>query len=290
MVVVRAQGRADVIAIEVVKQARRPRPWVTLGVMAAVPAVLVAVIGATRPSIPERVGDWGSVVTDTSGFTVPLIALSAMQLFLLPLAVAMFAGESVAGEASWGSLRYLLARPVPRARVLAAKAWVAAAFSAAAVAVATGSSLAAGVAAFGWRPLTVLDLQHTTPFDVAVATFAPPMAIGLVALAAALVLAGLASTFAFTLLLSTLTDSPFSAAAGGLGLGLVSRALDNVPGLHALGPWLPMTDAGSSLWTGLFFSPVQVAGLGHFAAVQAVYTAVFLTAAWARFTRADVRG
>lgn len=278
------------IAMEVVKQASRPRPWVTLGVMSAVPVVLVAVIGLTRPSIAERVGDWGSVVTDTSGFTVPLIALSAMQLFLLPLAVAVFAGESVAGEASWGSLRYLLARPVPRARVLAAKASVAAAFSAAAVVAATASSLVAGVVAFGWQPLTVLDLQHTTPFDVAAATFAPPVATGLVALAAAIVLAGLASTFAFALLLSTLTDSPFSAAAGGLGLGLVSRALDNVPGLHALGPWLPMTDGGSSLWTGLFFQPVDLAGLGHLAAVQAAYTVVFLAAAWGWFTRADVRG
>ncbi|HEY4027851.1 MAG TPA: ABC transporter permease, partial [Candidatus Dormibacteraeota bacterium] len=161
------------IAVELVKQTRRARPWVTLGVMAAVPVVLAAVIGLTRPSIPERVGDWGSVVTDSSGLTVPLIALSAMQLFLLPLGVAVFAGESVAGDASWGSLRYLLARPVSRSRVLASKASVAAAFSAGAVVAAAASSVAAGVVAFGWRPLTVLDLQHTTPFDVAAATFAP---------------------------------------------------------------------------------------------------------------------
>jgi ABC-2 type transport system permease protein len=277
-----------VIAVELRKQCRRARGWVTLGVMAAVPALLTAVIGLTRPAIPERFGDWGSVVTNTSGLTMPLIALSAMQLFLLPLAVAVFAGEAVAGEAAWGTLRYVLARPVSRTRVLAVKAGVAAAFSLATVAVAGASALLTGVLAFGWTPLTVLDLQHTTAFSYAAATFAPGDALGRIALGAAMIAAGLASTFAFALLLSTLTASPFAAVAGGVGLSLVSRALDNVAGLHALGPWLPLTDGGSALWTGLFFSPVQLDGLGQQALVQVVYAAVFLAAAWLRFSRSDV--
>ena len=276
------------IAVELSKQCRRARGWVTLAVMAAVPALLTAVIGATRPAIPERVGDWGSVVTDTSGFTMPLIALSGMQLFLLPLAVAVFAGEAVAGEAAWGTLRYVLARPVSRSRVLAVKGVVAAAFSLAAVVVACASALLTGALAFGWTPLTVLDLQHTTAFSYATATFAPAEALARLAMAAGMVAAGLASTFAFALLLSTLTASPFGAAAGGVGLGLVSRALDNVAGLHALSPWLPLTDGGSTLWTGLFFGPVQLDGLLQQALVQAAYTAAFLIAAWVRFTRSDV--
>jgi ABC-2 type transport system permease protein len=277
-----------VIGVELVKQCRRARGWVTLGVMAAVPALLTAVIGLTRPAIPERFGDWGSVVSNTSGFTMPLIALSAMQLFLLPLAVAVFAGESVAGEAAWGTLRYVLARPVSRSSVLAVKAAVAGAFSLAAVAVAGGAALVAGTLFFGWTPLTVLDLQHTTAFSYATATFDPVDALGRVALGAAMVAAGLASTFAFALMLSTLTASPFGAVAGAVGMGLASRALDNVAGLHALGPWLPLTDSGSALWTGLFFSPVQLDGLPQQALVQAAYTAVFLAAAWLRFTRSDV--
>jgi ABC-2 type transport system permease protein len=277
-----------VIGVELRKQCRRARGWVTLAVMAAVPALLTVVIGVTRPAIPERVGDWASVVTSTSGFTVPLIALSAMQLFLLPLAVAVFAGEAVAGEAAWGTLRYVLARPVSRSRVLAAKAAVAAAFSLAAVAVACGSALLTGALAFGWAPLTVLDLQHTTAFNYAGATFAPAEALGRIALGSGMIAAGLASTFAFALLLSTLTTSPFGAVAGAVGLGLVSRALDNVAGLHALDPWLPLTDGGSTLWTGLFFSPVQLDALPQQALVQAAYTAAFLAAAWLRFTRADV--
>ena len=276
------------IAVELYKQTRRPRPWLILGVMVAVPSLLTLVIGLTRPSLAERVGDWGSVITDTSGFTVPLIALSAMLLFLLPLAVSMFAGEAVAGEAAWGSLRYLLARPVSRSRVVASKAAVAAAFSVGAVVVVCAASLVSGILAFGWHPLTVIDLQHTTAFHVAAATFPPAVALARIALAAVVVTLSLASTFAFALLISTMTRSPFSAMAGGVGLGVVSRAIDNVPGLHGLGPWLPVSDSGSTAWTSLFFPSVDGGGLVQLLVVQAVYTTVFLVAAWRRFASADV--
>jgi len=277
-----------VIAIELAKQTRRPRAWVTLLAMVAIPIVLTVIIGATRPTIAERVGDFGSVVTNTSGLTMPLIVLSAMLLFMLPLAVAIFAGECVAGEASWGSLRYLLARPVPRWRVLGAKAAVAGLYSLAAVALVVLVSLVAGSLAFGIHPLTVLDLQHTTPFIVASARLQPLTAVARLALSTAYVLGTLTSTFAFALLLSTLSVRPFSAVAGAVGLGLFSRALDNIPGLHALSPWLPMTDQGTSLWTGFFTQPMQTSGMAHVMAVQAGYTALFLGAALLWFTRSDV--
>ncbi|MDQ6771406.1 MAG: ABC transporter permease subunit [Candidatus Dormibacteraeota bacterium] len=276
------------IAVETWKATHRRLGWSLLALMALVPALLTTVIGLTRRALPERVGDAGAVITGTSGFTAPLIALTAMVLFLLPLAIAVFAGEAVAGEATWGSLRYLLLRPHSRSRVLAAKAAVAAVFSLAAVALVSASALVAGGLAFGWQPLTVVDLEHTTAFHVQVATFAPLAALGRLALATAVVAVTMASTFAFALLLSTLTRSPFAAAAGGVGLGIVSRALDNIPGLHALGPWLPMTDAGTTLWTGLFLGAPNVDPFARLALIQAAYTALFLVAAWLRFARTDV--
>ncbi len=276
------------IAVEFTKQARRPRGFVTLGVIALLTAVLTLVIGVSRATIAERVGDWGSVVSNTSGLTMPLIALSATLLFLLPLSVAIFAGECVAGEAAWGSLRYVLAQPVARWRVLGAKAALAAAFSVAAVLIVVLVSLVTGVIAFGWHSLTVVDLQHTSPFVVASATFSPVTALARIGLATAFVLGTLTSTFAFALMLSTFTVRPFSAVAGGVGLSLFSRALDNVPGLHALSPWLPVTDSGTTLWTGFFTRPMHTAGIAHVLEVQAGYTAAFLAVAVARFARADV--
>jgi ABC-2 type transport system permease protein len=287
VLVVHAQGRVDVIAVELVKQTRRARGWVVLGVLTATAVLLTVLIGVSYPTLAERIGDRGSVVTNTSGFTLPLIALTAMMLFLLPLAVAVFAGETVAGERAWGSLRYLLVRPVTRGRVLGAKLAVAAMFSVAAVVITTVSALVAGTLAFGWRPLTVLDLTNTTPFHFASATFSPLDALARLLLASVFVTVALSSTFSFALLLSTVTSRPFTAVAGGVGLGLFSRALDNVPGLHALSSWLPMTNDGTNLWTGLFTRPVDAAGFAHFVLVQALYSAAFLVAAWAWFTRSD---
>jgi ABC-2 type transport system permease protein len=288
MVVVRPPGRPSVIAVELTKQARRARGWATMGIMAVVSLVVVGIVGSTNATLPERVGNWTSVVTDTSAFTFPLITLNSMVLFMLPLAAAVFAGESVAGEASWGSLRYVLAKPVARWRVLGAKALLAACFTVTTVAVVVLVTVVAGAIAYGWAPLTVVDLRHTTALHIASATFTPLVAAGRIVVATGFVALTLASTFSFAFFLSTACSAPFAAVAGGMGLVLVSRALDNIPGLGVLSPWLPATDAGTTAWTGLFTTPFQGAGIVHEALVQLVYTLVFLTAAWVWFTRRDV--
>jgi ABC-2 type transport system permease protein len=276
------------IRVELIKQLRRPRGWIVLGVVAVLSAGITLVIGWSSPAEPERVGDWLSVTTRTSGLTLPVITMSAMVIFLFPLVVAIFAGECVAGEASWGSLRYLLIHPSSRGRVLGSKMLVAAGFSIAAVFVAVSVAIITGVVAFGWHPLAVTDIQHTTPFHVAFTSFAPGDALARIGLASALVIAGLSSTFGFSLLLSTLTTRPFSAVAGGVGLSLFSRALDNIPGLNGLRPGLPVTNDGANVWTGLFTNPSQTGSIAHELLIQAAYGAVFLAAAFWVFTRRDV--
>jgi hypothetical protein len=81
-----------------------------------------------------------------------------------------------------------------------------------------------------------------------------------------------------------MTDHTFSAIPGGVLFRLVSRALDNIPGLHALRPWLPLTD----LWTGLFMQPMDLSGLPRLALVQGGYTLVLLSASFAVFHRRDI--
>ncbi len=276
------------IRAELAVQLRRPGYWAVLGAVAVVAVVVAAIIAATSGATPERLGDHGSVIPDSSGLTMGPLALNSLLLFLLPLAVAVYAGEAVAGEASWGSLRYRLARPVSRRRVLGAKVAVAGLFSVAAVGVGMVAGLAAGLAAFGWHPLSVIDLQHASPFASGATTFSPPAALGRVALAGGVVTVTMVAAFAFAVLCSTLTDSPLVAVAGGVGLTLVSRALDNIPGLHALSPWLPATDQGTGLWTELLFRPSDTSGYPHLFGVQAAYAVVFLAAAAVWFSRKDV--
>ncbi|MEI7993125.1 MAG: ABC transporter permease subunit [Actinomycetota bacterium] len=276
------------IRVELFKQLRRPRTWIVLGVVAVLSVGLTTVIGLSRPADPERVGDWLSVTTNTSGLTMPVIAMTAMTIFLFPLVVAIFAGECIAGEAAWGSLRYLLIHPTSRGRVLTAKALVAGTFSIVAVVIAVVVSLVTGVIAFGWHPLPVTDLQHSTPFYLAFTTFSPGEALGRIGIAVALVVASLFSTFGFSLLLSTLTTRPFSAVAGGVGLSLFSRAFDNIPGFAALRPGLPVTNDGANVWTGLFTRPSQTGGISHELLIQAAYGAACLAAAWWQLARRDV--
>ncbi len=276
------------IAIELIKQLRRPRVWIVLTVLALVAVVVTVIISLTSGATPERIGNWGSVVPDSSGFTMALIGLNALLLFLIPLAVAIFAGESVADEAAAGGLRYLLARPVKRGRVLTSKAVVAGLLSVLAVAVVVGAGILSGLAAFGWHPLAVLDLQHSSPFSSGLSTMSPLDALGRLGLTVAVVTVTMLSTFTFAFFCSTVTDQPFTAVAGGVVFGLVSRALDNIPGLHALTPWLPLTDKGTDVWNGIFFEPTEWSGFPHLALVQGVYAAILLTGAFVVFHRRDL--
>jgi ABC-2 type transport system permease protein len=286
--VVHEKGHIGLIGIELVKQLRRAGYWAVFGALAVVALVVTVIIATTSGSTPERLGDFGSVIPNSSGFTMAPVALNSSLLFLIPLAVAIFAGESVAGEASWGSLRYLVARPVSRNRVLASKVVVAAILSLAAVVIVSAVGFLSGIAAFGWHPLSVLDLQRASPFSSGITTLSPLGALVRIVIATGIVAGAMLSTFCFTVLCSVLTDRPLTAVAGGVLLAFVSRALDNIPGLHAFGPWLPLTDRSTSLWTEVLFQPTDLGGLPHLAIVQLAYAVIFLGAAALYFNRKDV--
>jgi ABC-type transport system involved in multi-copper enzyme maturation permease subunit len=51
---------------------------------------------------------------------------------------------------------------------------------------------------------------------------------------------------------------------------------------------LPVTDSGTTLWTGFFTAPAQWAGVTHLVVVQVIYSVVFLAVAFLRFTRSDI--
>jgi ABC-2 type transport system permease protein len=278
-----------VIRVELAKQWQRPRTIVTFAALAVFAVVLTIALAATGSSHTERVGDIPLyIIPGRSGFSVPVIALASTMKFFLPLAVAVFAGESVAGEAGWGSLRYLLARPLARARFLAAKLAVACMFSTVAVAVVPLAALAAGSLAFGWHPLTAVDGGASSASHVAAATFDPTAALGRLAMGTAYVAAGMTSIFAFAFLLSTLTSRPFVAVAGGVGLTVVSRVLngDYLPGVAVLSRYMPNNDV--DLWQHFFQQPAQTDGMVHFLVLQMVYVAVFLSVAWWWFLRRDI--
>src|SRR6202007_2147647 len=109
-----ARGRL-MIAVELRKQIRRLRTYIGLGICFGLPVIITIALKVGGP--PRGRGGNGAEegffrLATKSGVNMPIAALSVMSMFLLPIVIMLFFGESVAGEAGWGSLRYFLVRPV----------------------------------------------------------------------------------------------------------------------------------------------------------------------------------
>jgi ABC-2 type transport system permease protein len=265
---------------ELVVTFRRWRTLALLGVLAAVP-VLVGIAVKIETGDDGSGGGGGggpafiSQVTNNGLFLV-FTALAATLPFFLPMAVGVIAGDSVAGEANAGTLRYLLVAPAGRTRLLLVKFTALAVFCVAATLVVAFSALAAGALLFPLGEVTLLS--GTTV----------PLGEGLlralaIALAVAASLLGLA---AIGLFVSTLTNSAIAAMATTVGLLITVQILGQIPQLDAVHPylfphhWLSFAD--------LLRDPVYWESLGKNLGLQGLYVAVFGSAAWARFTTRDV--
>jgi ABC-2 type transport system permease protein len=203
----------------------------------------------------------------------------------LPITVAIVAGDAVAGEASVGTLRYLLVRPVGRLRLLAAKLLSVAVFVLLAVLFVTVTSYLVGVAAFGFGPdaelggaggVTSLSGAVLSPADLLVRT---ALVVGYLALC-------MLALGAVGLFFSTVTDSPLAAALGVLALVVASAALQPLDAAGAIEPYLPT--AHWLAWIDLYRDPILWPALREGAAVQGGYVLVAFGAAWANFATKDV--
>jgi ABC-2 type transport system permease protein len=264
------------IRVEFAKQTLRLRTYLLLGLMIVIPVIMTVALKVGGPPSDHRHGDFLNLVTD-SGLDMPLAALGAMSgMFLLPLVVLVFAGGAIAEEASWGSLRYLLLRPVSRGRLLLSKLAVAAVLALVATLLITLSALVAGVIAFGWHPAVTLS-SATLPQNEALPRL----------VAATLYVAwSLSGVIAFGLMLSTMTDAALGAVSGGIGLTIVSEILDSIPALGGLRDVFPTHYWRA--WEGLFSQPAVTGDIVHGALLQIPYVVLFLAAAWWWFHRKDI--
>ncbi|MFF4760659.1 ABC transporter permease, partial [Streptomyces sp. NPDC001292] len=285
-VVVRAPGPLwtfGLLRSELVTTFRRWRTLALLGVLAGVPVLVgVAVRIETRDGSSVGGGGGGggegpafiTQVTNNGLFLV-FTALAATLPFFLPMAVGVIAGDAVAGEANAGTLRYLLVAPAGRTRLLLAKYATTMAFCLVATLVVAVSALVVGALLFPLGDLTTISGTRIS--------FAE--GLGRALLIAFVVAASLLGLAALGLFVSTLTNSGIAAMATTVGLLITVQILDQVPQLHAIQPylfphyWLSFAD--------LMREPVYWDGLLKNLELQALYAAVFGSAAWARFTAKD---
>lgn len=254
----------------------RRRTWALLLVLAAVPVLIGVAVELSDsevrpgegPPFIDRITDNGLFVAITAiGVTVPLF---------LPLTVGVVAGDTVAGEASLGTLRYLLAVPVGRTRFLFVKYVSAATFCVAATGVVALAGALIGALLFPVGDVTLLSGDVVGPLG----------ALWRVTLVAAYVSVSLLGLSAVGMFVSTLTEVPVGAMATTVVLSIVSQVLDTIPQVSWVHPWL-----FSHHWFGfadLLREPVAWGSFQDNLVLQAGYVAVFGSLAWARFTTRDV--
>ena len=266
------------IAVELRKLFRRPRTWVTIGLLNALP-VLVAVLLAVTDLAP-RPGE-GPVFLSAVFINPALFALAALAIVLplfLPIAVAVVAGDSVAGEAQAGTLRYLLARPAGRTRLLVAKLVSVVVFVLVTVVVVALVGYVIGTTLFEVQPIAGTSVSGTTltPEELTGRTF---LAIGYVTIS----MLGVA---AFALFFSTFTDSPLGATLGALAVLIASSLLLTLDAASPIAPYLP-----TRYWLSFidfFRDPILWRDILRGIGLQAVYVGVLLAGAWANFTTKDI--
>ncbi|MFC8858521.1 ABC transporter permease [Streptomyces sp. NPDC057144] len=262
---------------------RRWRTLALLAVLAAVP-ILVGIAVKIETSDGSSLGGGGgggegpafiSQISNNGLFLV-FTALAATLPFFLPMAIGVVAGDAIAGESSAGTLRYLLVAPAGRSRLLLTKYATVIAFCLAATLVVAVSALAVGALLFPVGDLITISGTRITYAE----------GLGRALLIALVVAASLVGVAALGVFVSTLTGSGIAAMATTVGLLITVQILDQIPQLDALQPyffshyWLSFAD--------LMREPVYWDDLVKNLGLQALYAAVFGSAAWARFTTRDI--
>jgi ABC-2 type transport system permease protein len=299
-----------VVTVELYKLFTRPRTWICVLLICALPLMVAVFVAVTHLTPPPGQGSAFLSAVLENGKLYPAAALALVLPVFLPVSVAVVAGDSVAGEAASGTLRYLLIRPVGRTRLLVAKLLALTTFVLLAVVAVTVTSYLIGVFLLGpgaaSAPAAVAQsgaggaagaagglptggIQAGS--GVTSLSGAPLSLLQLgerVAWAVGFITVSMLGVAAIALFLSTLADSALGAAIGALAALVASEVLVTLNAASAIQPYLPTRYWLA--WIDFFRQPIFWRDIQRGFAIQAVYVAVFLAAAWANFATKDITG
>jgi len=275
------------LRVEFVRQLRRRRTQLTALVLLALPVIIALAFqlssgtgsaGSAGEGSSRGSGSGSALVNlATTGATnFSLFTEFASAGFLLVVIVALFCGDTVASEASWSSLRYLLAIPVPRARLLRQKLIVALSLSFGANLLLPAWAYLVGGAFFGWAP-------GRSPLG---GTFTTGAALQRLLIVVAYVSLQSLLVAALAFLLSVLTDAPLGAVGGATMLVVVSNILDSITSLDPYRRFLPTHFQYS--WLDALGQNIVWDDMIRGTGLVFVYSAVFFALAWWRFQQKDI--
>ena len=300
------------ITVELVKLLRRPRTWISVVLTCALPFMVAVFITITHLVPPPGQGSAFLSAVLRDGALYPAAALALVLPVFLPVAVAVVAGDSIAGEATGGTLRYLLVRPVGRTRLLVAKLVSVTVYVLLVVLAVTFTAYATGVFLLGPSVAAAVGQAPGVPGGAAGGS-APGLAgqaptagqaaggavtslsgapLSLLQLtertagAIAFITVSMLGVAAIALFLSTITDSALGSALGALAALVASEVLVTLNAATVVQPYLPTRYWLA--WIDFFRQPVFWRDIQRGFGIQAVYVVVFLAAAWANFSTKDI--
>ena len=272
------------IAVELRKLLVSRRTWVTILLIDALPTLVAVLLAVTEVGPRPGTGPAFLSAVLTDGKLFPLAALGIVLPLFLPIAVALNAGEAIAGEAQAGTLRYVLARPVGRTRLLVAKLTSVMAFVVLTVLVVAVTAYVVGLLLLGRSRVAAGGAGGTA--SISGGTFSTQELLLRTGLALGYAMVCMLGVAAIALFLSTVTRSPLGAALGALAVLIASTILLGLEAASALQPYLP-----TRYWLAfvdLFRDPILWRDVLRGVALQAVYVVVSLAAGWANFMTKDV--
>jgi ABC-2 type transport system permease protein len=273
------------IGVELVKLLRRPRTWVSLGLLCGLPMVVAVFIATTRLVPPPGQGSAFLSAILRDGSLYPAAAMAMVVPVFLPIAVAVLGGDAIAGEATAGTLRYLLVRPVSRTRLLVAKLVSMVVFVLLAVVAVVVTSYLTGRLLFGVAPPEAVG-QPGGVTSLSGAPLTPQQLVLRMLGAVAFVTVSMLAVGAIALLLSTFSDSALGAALGALAVLVTSEILVTLDAAGGIRPYLPTRYWLA--WVDFFREPIFWRDVERGFAVSGVYVGLLLAASWANFMTRDI--
>jgi ABC-2 type transport system permease protein len=268
--------------LEMYRQIKRKRTLFSYLFVMALPLIVAVAVkfGTSGNSTgPTRFGSGtadliGLATKGAANFTATMFYFATP--FLLVAVISIFNGDSVASEASWSTLRYLLAAPVPRTRLLLQKIKVSLTLSLLAIVLLIGTSWVVGAVAFGFQPMQ-------TPLG---ATFSNTLAIQRIVIIGFYLAFVLLSVAGLAFYLSVSTDVPLGAVGGAIGIIILSNILDAISGLGTLRNWLPTHYSFS--WFDALSSSIDWSQMIRGASYSIVLFAILFSLAVIKFNKKDI--
>jgi len=273
------------LRIELYKVFKRPRTYISFGIVAAISFIIqLAMLSGGKDfvsfgmqAVTEQFDVQGDII---NGYFVTYIILQSL-LVQIPLLVALVAGDMLAGEASMGTMRLVLTKPISRPKLIWIKFLASLVYTVMLIVWLAVVGLLVSLLIFGAGDMVNMKS------DTFIILLKDDMVWRYMA---AFVFASLAMTSiaALALMLSAFADNSIGPIIATMGIVVVLTILTNLelPLFNAIKPYLFTTHMIG--WKGFFDAPVPYAAINKSAMVLVAYTLGFLGITIAYFNKKDI--